>query len=78
MEIKVPITHLSQGLDAIFQTVSTEHYGGKPLVLLSPKQKQEAVRLMHELGAFELRGAASDIGKKLGMSRVWVYKCLNT
>lgn len=78
MKINVPITHLSQSLDAICQTISAERYNGKPLIFLSLEQKREAVRLMEQLGALELRDAVNGMARKLGMSRVWVYNCLKT
>jgi len=78
MEIKVPITHLSHALNAICWTVSVERFDGRPLDLLSPEEKREAIKLMDELGALELREAVNKMAEIFGMSRVWVYKCLKS
>ena len=41
-------------------------------------QKQAAVRMLHERGAFLLRGAVDDIAEIMGVSRITIYNYLNT
>jgi uncharacterized protein YqgV (UPF0045/DUF77 family) len=41
-------------------------------------QKQAAVRMLHERGAFLLRGAVDDIAEILGVSRITIYNYINT
>jgi uncharacterized protein YqgV (UPF0045/DUF77 family) len=41
-------------------------------------QKQTAVRMFHERGAFLLRGAVDDIAKIMGVSRITIYNYINT
>ena len=40
-------------------------------------QKQAAVRILHERGAFLLRGAVDDIADVMGVSRITIYNYLN-
>ncbi len=40
-------------------------------------QKQAAVRILHERGAFLLRGAVDDIAEVMGVSRITIYNYLN-
>jgi uncharacterized protein YqgV (UPF0045/DUF77 family) len=40
--------------------------------------KQDAVRRLHERGAFELRGSVEDVADHLGVSRFTVYNYLNS
>ncbi len=40
-------------------------------------QKQAAVRILHERGAFLLRGAVDDIAGVMGVSRITIYNYLN-
>lgn len=41
------------------------------------KQKQAAVRLLHERGAFLLKGSVDDIAEIMGVSRITIYNYLN-
>ena len=40
-------------------------------------QKQAVVRMLHERGAFLLRGAVDDIADIMGVSRITIYNYLN-
>jgi hypothetical protein len=50
--------------------------GGR-LLELSREDKQRAVRLLDERGAFTLRRAVEDVADKMGVSRITVYNYLN-
>jgi predicted transcriptional regulator YheO len=50
---------------------------GAPLAALSREDKQRAVRLLDERGAFQLRKAVEDVADALGVSRFTVYNYLN-
>jgi HTH domain len=50
---------------------------GAPLAALSREDKQRAVRLLDERGAFQLRKAVEDVADVLGVSRFTVYNYLN-
>jgi uncharacterized protein YqgV (UPF0045/DUF77 family) len=50
---------------------------GAKLADLSREDKQRAVKLLDERGAFELRRAAEDVADALGVSRITVYNYLN-
>lgn len=66
---------LNGALDRLI--VSLERELGGPLGDLPRQAKQAAVRLLHERGAFLLRGAAEDISHLLRVSRFTVYSYLN-
>ncbi len=51
---------------------------GSPLADLSREDKQRAVRLLDERGAFTLRKAVEDVADALGVSRFTVYNYLNS
>jgi hypothetical protein len=51
---------------------------GAPLAELSREDKQRAVRLLDERGAFTLRKAVEDVADVLGVSRFTVYNYLNS
>ncbi len=51
---------------------------GAPLAMLSREDKQRAVRLLDERGAFMLRKAVEDVADALGVSRFTVYNYLNS
>ncbi|NNE72811.1 MAG: hypothetical protein HKN26_04040 [Acidimicrobiales bacterium] len=40
-------------------------------------QKQAVVRMLHERGAFLLRGAVDDVAEIMGVSRITIYNYLN-
>ena len=50
---------------------------GRPLASLSREDKQRAVRLLDQQGAFRLRKAVEDVADLLGVSRFTVYNYLN-
>jgi DNA invertase Pin-like site-specific DNA recombinase len=50
---------------------------GAPLNELGRAEKQAAVRLLNEQGAFLLRGAVEDVAERIGVSRITIYKYLN-
>jgi hypothetical protein len=50
---------------------------GAPLADLSREDKQRAVRLLDQRGAFQLRKAVEDVADALGVSRFTVYNYLN-
>ena len=50
---------------------------GAPLADLSREDKQRAVRLLDERGAFQLRKAVEEVADALGVSRFTVYNYLN-
>ena len=50
---------------------------GAPLQTMSREDKQKAIRLLDERGAFILRRAVEDIADAIGVSRITVYNYLN-
>ncbi|HEX9993466.1 MAG TPA: helix-turn-helix domain-containing protein [Acidimicrobiales bacterium] len=56
---------------------SVERELGGRLADLPREQKQAAVRLLHERGAFLLRKAADDVADTMGVSRITIYNYLN-
>lgn len=50
---------------------------GGPLGSLSREDKQRAVRLLEERGAFMLRRSVEDVADALSVSRITVYNYLN-
>lgn len=57
--------------------VSVERELGAPLHELSREQKQTAVRLLNERGAFLLRRSVEDVADAIGVSRITIYNYLN-
>lgn len=66
---------LQGALDRLLTTVEREF--GMPINELNRAGKQEAVRRLDELGAFNLRRAVEDIADHLQVSRFTVYNYLN-
>ena len=66
---------LSDGLARLIGDVEAEL--GGPLSALSRPQKQRAVRLLEERGAFEMRRSAETVAAALGVTRFTVYNYLN-
>lgn len=62
-------------LDRMIAAVESEL--GARLADLSREDKQKAVRLLDERGAFQLRKAVEDVADALGVSRFTVYNYLN-
>lgn len=73
--VVVRLPTLSGALDRLIEQVETE-LGGR-LALLSRSDKQLAVRLLDERGAFTLRRSVDDVADVLGVSRITVYNYLN-
>jgi hypothetical protein len=71
--LRVP--DLQGALDRLIAQVERE-LGGK-LGQLSRVDKQRAVRLLDERGAFTLRKSIEDVADALGVSRITVYNYLN-
>jgi len=64
--------------DALAQMVAAvEEELGAPLTELSRDQKQAAVRMLDERGAFLLRKAVETVGDMMGVSRITIYNYLN-
>lgn len=63
------------GLPALLAAVADEL--GGPLAGLPRAEKQRAVRLLEERGAFSYRQAAETIAEALGVTRFTVYNYLN-
>ncbi len=68
-------TDLSDGLARLITSVE-EELGGA-LATLSRAEKQHAVRLLEERGAFEMRRSAETVAQALGLTRFTVYNYLN-
>lgn len=68
-------TDLSDGLARLIAEVEGE-LGGS-LSTLSRAEKQHAVRLLEERGAFEMRRSAETVGDALGLTRFTIYNYLN-
>ncbi|NNE12823.1 MAG: transcriptional regulator, partial [Ilumatobacter sp.] len=71
--VRMPPLH--GALDRLIDTVETEL--GGPLPSLSREDKQRAVRLLDERGAFILRRAVEDVADAMGVSRITIYNYLN-
>lgn len=59
------------------QVRSVEEELGAPLSALGRDQKQVAIRILDERGAFSLRKAIEDIADAMGVSRITIYNYLN-
>ncbi|WP_460933832.1 helix-turn-helix domain-containing protein [Phycicoccus ginsengisoli] len=68
-------TDLSDGLARLIAAVEEEL--GAPLVDLPRAGKQQAVRLLEERGAFEMRRSAETVAEAMGLTRFTVYNYLN-
>lgn len=71
----VPSADLSDGLARLIAEVEAE-LGGS-LSSLGRPEKQRAVRLLEERGAFEMRRSAETVAEALGVTRFTVYNYLN-
>ncbi len=69
-------TELHGALERLIAHVEREL--GSPLGHLSREDKQRAVRLLDEWGAFTLRKAVEDVADAMGVSRFTVYNYLNS
>jgi hypothetical protein len=71
--VRMPPLH--GALDRLIDSVETEL--GGPLPALSREDKQRAVRLLDERGAFILRRAVEDVADAMNVSRITIYNYLN-
>jgi hypothetical protein len=71
--VRMPPLH--GALDRLIDSVEAEL--GGPLPTLSRENKQRAVRLLDERGAFILRRAVEDVADAMGVSRITIYNYLN-
>lgn len=71
--VRMPPLH--GALDRLIDAVEVEL--GASLPLLSREDKQRAIRLLDERGAFILRRAVEDVADAMGVSRITVYNYLN-
>ena len=71
--VRTPPLH--GALDRLIESVEREL--GAPLPSLSRDDKQRAVRMLDERGAFILRRAVEDVADAMGVSRITVYNYLN-
>ncbi len=71
----VRMAPLYGALDRLIEGVERE-LGGR-LPLLGREDKQRAIRLLDDLGAFTLRRAVEDVADAMGVSRITVYNYLN-
>lgn len=72
--VRLPALH--GAMNRLIDSVELE-LGGK-LALLSRAEKQRAIRLLDERGAFILRRAVEDVADAMGVSRITVYNYLNS
>lgn len=56
---------------------SVEREMGQQLPNMNREQKQSAIRLLDDRGAFTLRRAVEDVADAMGVSRITVYNYLN-
>jgi hypothetical protein len=73
--VMVRMAPLHGALDRLIESVERDL--GNRLPLLSREDKQRAIRLLDERGAFTLRRAVEDVGDAMGVSRITVYNYLN-
>lgn len=72
---EIPVPTLRDALDDIVRMAEREL--GSVASEWSRDQKQQVVRMLHERGAFLLRGAVDDIAEIMGVSRITIYNYLN-
>lgn len=71
----VRMAPLHGALDRLIEGVEREF--GTRLPMLTREEKQRAIRLLDERGAFTLRRAVEDVSDAMGVSRITVYNYLN-
>ena len=71
----VRMAPLHGALDRLIEGVEREF--GTRLPQLTREEKQRAIRLLDERGAFTLRRAVEDVSDAMGVSRITVYNYLN-
>lgn len=67
---------MRNALDRLVAVVEREL--GAPLGELERVDKQRAVRMLEEQGAFQLRKSIEEIADVMGVSRITIYNYLNT
>ena len=72
--VRLPALH--GAMERLIESVEREL--GAKLALLSRAEKQRAIRLFDERGAFILRRAVEDVADAMGVSRITVYNYLNS
>ena len=72
--VRLPALH--GALDRMIESVEREL--GAKLPDLSRTEKQRAIRLLDERGAFTLRRAVEDVADSMGVSRITIYNYLNS
>ncbi len=72
--VRLP-AELHGALDRVIASVEREF--GAPLASLSREDKQRAVRVLDERGAFTVRKAVEDVADAMRVSRFTVYNYLN-
>jgi len=70
----VRLGSLTDALDRMVAHIETEL--GAPLEELGRTQKQDAIRMLDEQGAFLLRKSIDDIADRMGVSRITIYNYL--
>ncbi|MGH3518653.1 MAG: helix-turn-helix domain-containing protein [Haloechinothrix sp.] len=73
--VRLPAADGSAGLSALLDEVEREL--GGPLRGLPRRDKQRAVRLLEERGAFEWRRSVETVAEVIGVTRFTVYNYLN-
>jgi hypothetical protein len=71
----VRMAPLHGALDRLIEGVERDF--GTRLPQLSREEKQRAIRILDERGAFTLRRAVEDVADAMGVSRITVYNYLN-
>ena len=71
----VRMAPLQGALERLIESVEREF--GQRLPQLSREEKQKAIRILDERGAFTLRRAVEDVADAMGVSRITVYNYLN-
>lgn len=66
---------LHGALDRLIESVEKQF--GHRLAELNREDKQRAIRVLDERGAFTLRRAVEDVSDSMGVSRITVYNYLN-
>lgn len=74
--VRLPVAEVAAGdLDSLLANLAVEL--GSPLGELDRADKQRAVRLLEERGAFAYRKSAEAVAEALGVTRFTVYNYLN-
>jgi uncharacterized protein YqgV (UPF0045/DUF77 family) len=71
----IPVPSLHDALDELLR--AAERAIGRPASTWAREGKHRVVRMLHERGAFRLRGAVDDIAEIMGVSRITIYNYLN-